>query len=201
MRSLLLCRHGETMWNLEGRLQGRGDSPLTARGLAQADALAALAASHGVKRIVSSPLGRALTTARRVAEACGASVETRDELMELSFGDCSTLTRDEYAVRFPSLRAERNAARWTTRWPGGESYADAVVRLERWLAETGVPWGDPPVAIVTHQSVGRALVHVLTRCTQEQALEHALAAGGALQVFEDGRLEPLTPLAPSEPHA
>lgn len=201
MRSLLLCRHGETEWNLQGRLQGRGDSPLTPRGVEQAEALAVLARGLGVKRIVASPLGRALTTARRVADVCGATVETRDELMELSFGECSELTREEYVARFPTLRAERKAARWTTRWPGGESYADAEARLRAWLDAAGVPWSDPPTAIVAHQSVGRAMVRVLTGCSEAEALEHALAAGGALQVWEDGRREPLTPLAPSEPHA
>lgn len=201
MRSLLLCRHGETEWNLQGRLQGRGDSPLTARGLAQADALATLAQGLGVRRIVASPLGRALTTARRMADACGATIETHDALVELSFGECSQMTREEYVARFPTLRAERKRARWTTRWPGGESYADAEARLRAWLDAAGAPWSDPPTAIVTHQSVGRALVRVLTGCPEEEALEHALAAGGALQVWEDGRRDPLTPLAPSEPHA
>lgn len=201
MRSLLLCRHGETEWNRDGRLQGRLDSPLTPRGLAQADALGAIVASLGVRRVLSSPLGRALVTAQRVAAACGGTVETRDALVELSFGDCETLTREQYVARWPTLEAERAAARWTTPWPGGESYADAEVRLRRWLADEGAPWSAPPVAIVAHQSVCRALVRVLSGCSEAEALEHALASGGALRVWEGGARLPLVPLAPPAPFA
>ncbi len=201
MRSLVLSRHGETQWNRIGRLQGRQDSPLTPRGLAQADALAMLAQSLGVQRVLSSPIGRALNTARRVVEHCGAALETDEALVELDFGDCEGLTRDEYVARFPTLEADRAAARWTTPWPGGESYADAEARLAAWLREVGTPWSAPPVLIVSHQSVCRAFVRVLTGCSEHDALHHALASGGALQVWEGGRLVPLVPLAPPAPHA
>lgn len=201
MRSLVLSRHGETQWNRIGRLQGRLDSPLTARGVAQADSLAMLAKSLGVRRIVASPLGRALATAQRVAEHCAAEIETADALVELSFGDCEGLTRDEYVARYPTLEADRAAARWTTPWPGGESYADAERRLAEWLRAEGTPWDAPPVLFVAHQSVCRALVRVLTGCSEAEALEHALASGGALQVWEGGRRVPLVPLASPHPHA
>ena len=62
-----LVRHGETEWNVLGRYQGHADSALTARGLAQIDAVAAklaLGARERPERIVASDLGRAMVTAR-----------------------------------------------------------------------------------------------------------------------------------------
>ncbi|MDQ6767485.1 MAG: histidine phosphatase family protein, partial [Candidatus Eremiobacteraeota bacterium] len=76
---LLLVRHGESTWNVEGRYQGRQDAPLSPRGRAQAEALASRlcdeqAARPNDKRvaaIVSSPLARAHDTAQICARALG----------------------------------------------------------------------------------------------------------------------------------
>lgn len=198
MRTILLCRHGETEWNREGRLQGRDDSPLTARGLAQAQALGAAAAARGVTRVVASPLARAATTARIVAERCGATLELHDALVELDFGRCGGLTLAEVDERFPQLRAERRRAHWTYRWPGGESYADAAARLGAWLAARPPLWAEPPVAIVGHGAASRAFVHALTGCAPEAARTIQLGSGGALIVHEDGAWQPLADLTGAE---
>lgn len=185
--SILLARHGETEWNRDGRLQGREDSPLTPRGLAQADALAAAAKSLRVRRIIASPLGRALTTARVVAEACGASLEISDALVELSFGACAGLTMAEIESRHPALRAAREAARWTTAWPeGGESYADAEARVRVWLESAGLPWSDPPAAIVGHGASSRSIARALTGMSTDAALAIALPSGGAVRLWPSG---------------
>ena len=64
--SILLVRHGETKWNLARRYQGWSDSPLTARGLAQAEAIGRYLCTHpdaAGATIVASPIGRARRTA------------------------------------------------------------------------------------------------------------------------------------------
>ena len=65
MSRLYLLRHGQTQYNLQGRVQGHCDSPLTELGASQAHAAGAWLAAQGVsfERIFSSPLGRALATA------------------------------------------------------------------------------------------------------------------------------------------
>src|SRR5437879_13343918 len=60
---ILLVRHGETVFNVEGRWQGQSDSPLTERGLAQARELARALAEVSIAAIYSSDLGRAIDTA------------------------------------------------------------------------------------------------------------------------------------------
>lgn len=200
---VLLLRHGETEWNALGRLQGRDDSPLTPRGREQAATLAAWAARRGVRRLVASPLGRAQATAATIAAACGATIDTRDALAEMAFGECAGLTLEQCEERFPGVRAERARDRWGHRWPGGECYHDAIARLRAWLdSEPGALEGEG-VAVVAHQALNRALLVVLTGCEPAVALEGAQSAAQAIEVSPDGawRLLDIADSAPAtHPH-
>lgn len=80
-------RHGETDWNAQGLSQGSTDIPLNPKGLAQAAAAAEMLRHRGIATIVASPLDRAATTARIVAEALGLSIETDHDLREVGFGE------------------------------------------------------------------------------------------------------------------
>ena len=94
MATLYLLRHGQTQYNLEGRVQGHCDSPLTELGVAQAHAAGAWLAARGVsfERVFSSPLGRALATAEVAREELLAAglpaprVEPVEGLIERSYG-------------------------------------------------------------------------------------------------------------------
>lgn len=95
MPRLYLLRHGQTEFNIQHRVQGHCDSPLTAQGIEQAHGAAAWLTDQvsGFDRVCSSPLGRAMETARTVCEdlrAAGRSVpdcvEPVDGLMERSYG-------------------------------------------------------------------------------------------------------------------
>ena len=94
MSRLYLLRHGQTQYNLQGRVQGHCDSPLTELGASQAHAAGAWLAAQGVsfERIFSSPLGRALATAEVAREELAAAglpapaVEPVDGLIERSYG-------------------------------------------------------------------------------------------------------------------
>jgi broad specificity phosphatase PhoE len=68
---LYAARHGQTQWNVENKICGRTDVPLTDVGLEQARALAENAKELGLDLIIASPLLRARQTAAAVAEACG----------------------------------------------------------------------------------------------------------------------------------
>jgi len=79
-------RHGQTDWNLQGRLQGHTDIPLNETGLAQACAAADVLADKGIGIIVSSPLVRALKTAAIVSERIDRPIYIDSQLKERSFG-------------------------------------------------------------------------------------------------------------------
>lgn len=82
----LVTRHGETVWNVEDRICGRTDVPLTEKGLAQAEMLARELASARPDVIVCSPLQRARTTAEAVARVTGLPLRVDVRLAEQDFG-------------------------------------------------------------------------------------------------------------------
>lgn len=164
-----LARHGRTQWNEEGCSQGQLDSPLTPAGQKHAESLADLVATLNVDAIASSPLGRALTTARTCASTTGLPVVIIDELAEVHHGDVAGLTNAEANVRFPGALEQRLANKYHWTFPGGESYADAdkrvSVALQR-IADTGAR---RPL-IVSHEMIGRMLLRNLIACTPETIL-------------------------------
>ncbi|WP_282610286.1 histidine phosphatase family protein [Pelagibius sp. Alg239-R121] len=80
-------RHGETDWNLQGLAQGLKDVPLNENGRTQAYAARAATASISIGTICSSPLSRALETAKIIQEAAACPIEVIDDLKECSWGD------------------------------------------------------------------------------------------------------------------
>jgi probable phosphoglycerate mutase len=139
---ILLARHGETPLNAARVLQ-LPETPLSARGIAQADRLAGRLAALGVERILSSDYARARMTAERVSARADIPVEIEPLLRERNFGDVrgrpySELPSDLFGPTYEP--------------PGGETWADffarveaAWERVERAARETG---GN--LAVVTH---------------------------------------------------
>ena len=101
MTDLILWRHGQTDYNLQGRIQGRVDIPLNETGREQArraaDGIAALAPT----RIVSSPLTRARATAEVLASLTGLGVEIDPGLAEKSFGNWEGLKAADIKKQWP----------------------------------------------------------------------------------------------------
>jgi probable phosphoglycerate mutase len=147
---VLLARHGETAWNVEGRIQGRLDVALSPRGVEQAAATAARLAREGVRVVVSSPLARARDTAEAIASAAGLSVVFDDDLREQDLGLWQGLTFPEAAVRDPEVSRRFAARDPDARPPDGETRREmgerAVAALERHAA-AGVAG---PVVLVAH---------------------------------------------------
>ncbi len=161
-RPLYLIRHGQTEWNLEGRLQGGKDSPLTAQGKRQAEAVAASLGKAPPDLILASPLGRAKKTAGIIAKALGIPVEDDVRLGELRFGRAEGLTLKEIDRRWPDFRAEREGDKWHVHWPEGESYQDADARIASYVADTLIPCleggGRAPIAVVGHETMNMILM-------------------------------------------
>jgi broad specificity phosphatase PhoE len=156
--TIFLVRHGETEWNLARRYQGWSDSPLTARGVAQATAIGRYLCAHpdAVEApIVASPIGRARITAEIIRECLGRSEPLRfdDRLRELSFGAWDGLTRAEIAALRPGAFDDEQRHEWYFAMPDGETYEVFAGRIGAWLAEAG----EEPLIVVTHGVVTRIL--------------------------------------------
>ncbi|PZQ15884.1 MAG: histidine phosphatase family protein [Ancylobacter novellus] len=182
---LIFVRHGETDWNVAGRLQGRTDIPLNARGRDQADAVGrALKDFSGVadRVFVASPLSRASDTMRRMRAAMGLDpdgFETDERLSEMSFGRWEGSTFFEIREREPGAMKAREADRWDHRPPDGESYADVSARVEAALAAL-----DRPAVVVSHGGVARAVL-ALAGVERDRLPELRIQQGRAL-VIENG---------------
>jgi broad specificity phosphatase PhoE len=125
---LYCVRHGETFHNLAGRIQGQTDSQLTDLGLRQCRAVAEALEPMPVDAVLSSPLSRALDSARCVAERLKLNVEVDPRLMEINAGIFQGLCWDEIEQQYPD-----EAVRWRSqdpdyRIPGGESRRDLMQR-------------------------------------------------------------------------
>lgn len=102
----LVVRHGETEWNVQQRYQGQLDSPLTANGLRQAEAIGQRLAGMRVDALVCSDLGRARDTAAAIARHHpGVPVHYEAALRERHFGVLGGLTREEASVLCPEVLA------------------------------------------------------------------------------------------------
>ena len=161
-RALYLIRHGETEWNLEGRLQGGKDSSLTALGRQQASGIAISLKAGPPSLILSSPLGRARKTAEIIAKALDISIEKDDRLGELRFGAAEGLTLKAIDERWPDFRHQREQNKWSTRWPDGESYEDADRRISSYVTDTLghhlEDRSDAPLAVVGHETINMILM-------------------------------------------
>ena len=156
--AILLVRHGETEWNLKRRYQGWGDSPLTKRGIAQAEAIGRHLAGMGEARgvpVVASPLGRARRTAEliQVARADSTPIQFDERLKEISIGSWDGLDRDEIEALSPGIFERYGYGEWYFRTPDGETYDEFAGRIGAWLS--GV--GDRTLIAVAHGIVTRVL--------------------------------------------
>jgi broad specificity phosphatase PhoE len=156
---ILLIRHGETEWNLQRRFQGRSDSPLTERGIAQAHAIGRFLKTLSdiqSAALVASPLGRAKRTAEIISEHLPAAPEVRldDRLSELSLGSWDGLTYSEIAARCPGVFDNEGRYDWYFRSPDGEGYNAFATRLAEWLRELPEK---SVLVVVTHGIATRVL--------------------------------------------
>lgn len=111
---LILVRHGESVWNLERRIQGSGDSPLSPRGRAQAEQLAAcMAARFRPAAVYSSALRRAADTTEAVARRHGLAVQTDARLNQYHIGVLTGLTGSEVRAQHPAVWQQwRQGVNW-----------------------------------------------------------------------------------------
>lgn len=187
---LFLVRHGETDWNVAGRLQGRRDVPLNSLGRAQAArvgrVLGQLADDVTRLHYVSSPLSRALETMRilRTALDLPGSDFTHDpQLAELSFGQWEGLTWPEIRRRDAAAVKAREMDPWSFTPPEGESYVGLSHRAGNAIDRIT---GD--AVVVTHGGVIRALLHTRAGMPSAQAALVPVRQG-AVYVLRGGRFE------------
>ena len=152
---LYILRHGETEWNLAGRLQGRFDAPLTPEGIRQAQMQRRILKGRDLSRFsaISSPQGRAMETARLALDGLLAPIHADPALAEIGLG--------EWAGRYRSeVMAESGARDGFDLYelaPEGEGFAELHARCQRFLRRL-----QGPAVLITHGITSRMLRLILT---------------------------------------
>jgi probable phosphoglycerate mutase len=187
--AFLVVRHGETLWNIAGRIQGQLDSALTPAGRAQALALAARLEREPLDAIVSSDLSRARETAAPVAASTGLSTTFDARLRERSYGLFEALTWSEIEVRHPAEFARLATRDPTYAVPGGESAIAFRERLLATLAELAGRHAGRRLVVITHGGAVGMLYRVATGMALDAPRDYALP-NAAINRFSwrDGRL-------------
>jgi probable phosphoglycerate mutase len=191
--TVFYLRHGETDWNVGGRLQGHRDIPLNARGREQGrhcgsllrDLFARDGRDPATLSYVASPLGRARETMELARGALGLAPHdyaVEHQLIELSFGDWEGFTIAQLHDRDPQRIARREHDKWHFVPPGGESYEMVSARMRGWYEGLS---GD--TVAVAHGGTARGLMAYLG-IAKPAAAPLIDIAQGVVYVFQGDQL-------------
>lgn len=157
VRCLYLARHGQTEYNVEGRIGG--DPPLTPKGQAQAEALAAHLRGVDIPYVFTSTRRRShQTAAPALAERPDTIYMDFKEFDEIWAGDCEGMLYEDIRILMPEVTRGRNADKYGYAYPNGESYAILKERVRRGLRRALFLAGDSPLMIIGHQAINRVLL-------------------------------------------
>lgn len=188
--TILLCRHGETPWNIERRIQGQHSAApgLTELGHRQAQRLAGRLATAGVDVLVSSDLTRALETARHVAQTVSREPQLDWRWREMNLGRWQGLTFEEVNEQWPDEVAALKLGEDNPRG-GGDTSAGFRARSVAAMHDLAQQHRGQTVAVITHGGNVRACLLAAGIIDKERSSE-AVIHNASLTIIQidDGRL-------------
>lgn len=155
---LYLIRHGEVEGAGAGKLLGRTDVPLSARGRDQSRQLAETLSTAQLSAIYSSDLQRARVMAETIAERCALKVVESSAWREIDMGDWEGRTMASLHAKAPELVARLFDNPASFEYPDGESFAAFITRVQGALAQLLFTENPGAVALVAHGGVCRAII-------------------------------------------
>jgi probable phosphoglycerate mutase len=153
--TLVLSRHGQTVWHRENRYAGVSDIDLTETGRLQAESLAAWARVARPQAIVCSPVRRAVETARPSADVLGLQPDIDEGLREVSFGVAEGRTMAEMHADDSDMVAKFHADPVSHPFPGADSITLAAQRGADALVRTAAGHPGETVLVVAHNTLLR----------------------------------------------
>jgi len=162
MTQVIFIRHGETLWNIEGRVMGQLDSPLSARGVKQAEAIAERLSSISFSHLYSSDLGRAVQTAEIISKRCNKEIVLDESLRERNMGVFQGHTRKEKKAKYPDIWRQCKAVGADFIIPGGESQNQRLARSIEVMDRLADAHPGETIVIVSHDGILRGFFsHIL----------------------------------------
>ncbi len=151
MLKIILVRHGETDWNRVKRVQGgSSDTPLNDIGREQAKGLADLLAREKIKAVYSSPLQRAMVTAKEIADLHNVNIEINPSLREIEAGELEGILSADLGQRFSDYLFDGDNM---VKIPGGESLPDVQERGWGFIKKLSAEYDECTIVLVSHYFV------------------------------------------------
>jgi len=160
---LIVVRHGETLYNIQQRITGQSDVPLSPLGERQAELVGAYLAKEKIDLIVSSDLQRARATAQAIASMHDLLIQEDADLREIAMGEWEGLNSQEITASFPDTRVLWRADATNYAIPGGgENLTQVHTRItcavERWQSQ----YPEATIVWATHGGfIGLLACHLL----------------------------------------
>jgi probable phosphoglycerate mutase len=158
-----ITRHGETEWNIKGRIQGCLDSPLTEQGIFGAERLSEVIVSKDIDIIISSPLLRAYRTAIIAAGDSNIPVVTRDCLKEINCGEFQGYGFQEVWEVHPELKDIIKMDPYNFKYPGGESLKEFNERVISGFESILEEYKNTNVLIVGHGGTIKCITSYISK--------------------------------------
>jgi len=163
MPKIILVRHGKTVWNAEGRYQGKMDIPLNEEGKEQARRVGEALKEFPVKAVFSSPLSRCRDTAQEIAKHHGLEVQVKEGFKEIDHGEWEGMLASEVEEKYPELLKLWRTRPAEVKMPGGESLKDVYDRAVKAFEEVVSQFSpEDLIVIVGHDATNKVLMcHLL----------------------------------------
>jgi broad specificity phosphatase PhoE len=168
---IYIARHGETTWNVEGRIQGRSDPGLSPKGQQQSLALLNQLKHQSLSAIYSSSLQRSILTAQPVANHFGLTIRQESELDEIAFGILEGRNLYQFDEVTQNEWERFKDDRFNYRIPGAENYSDVSSRVKPFMERILRNHEGEEVLIVGHRVVNRLLIGMLIGLPLEWVLK------------------------------
>lgn len=185
MTRLYMTRHGETQWNIERRMQGRKDSPLTSLGISQAERLGERLKDTALDLIITSSSGRAVRTAELIRGDRPIEIVPDDLLREIDLG--------EWEGRLDSEIKESDPEQHRNFWQfphlykpsgDGETFAEVRERVSREVERIADRYQGQEILIVTHAVVLKSLIAYFDRIDPKDLWSGSFMKATSLSIVE-----------------
>ena len=158
---IYLVRHGETLWNVEGKMQGWKDSPLSEQGIGNAKKLGEVLKDVPFDRIYCSPLGRTLATAEYIKGERQIPLVLDDRLKEMGFGTWEGVVRTVLQEQYPEELENFMTRPHQYQPDGGETFDEVFHRVEQGLMDLLHHSQGENLLVVTHTVVIKTIYAIL----------------------------------------
>lgn len=182
---IYITRHGETLWNKEGKMQGWLNSDLTEEGILNAKKLGESLKDIDFDRIYSSPLGRAYETAKYIRGDRNIPIILEENLKEMGFGIWEGMGNTKVNELYPEQKHDFwNQPHLYLPVDGGESYQQLIDRVANTLQEIIKSESGEIILLVTHAAVIKAIFSLVKKFPLEDFWSPPFLYNNCLSILE-----------------